>query len=660
MKRLGVWWVPLLLILLPLSGKVPLAHDLEDFFLPVRAHTARRLAAGDLPWLNQDDGCGEAWFANPETGVLYPPQLAYLVVGPEWGISFEVAFHLALLALGIGLLARRLGTEWRGRWFAEAAAWTAGPVLATIGVVNNLDTLAWLPWIVLGARRDDRWAVPASAAATAMAWLGGEPQLWAIGVGLAVLVAVRRRRAVAGVVLGGLIVAVQMVPFAYWIAEGDRGSGAASAYLAGALSPAGWLRLLVPGTPASGTGFPFLASLFVGAPVLLCIALGLGRRRRMLVPIAVLAVLATLPAIGLSGAYLFLTRELVRYPSRLAGLAVVCALPFAGPGAEAWLSGRGRAGAVVLGLLTLPLVSLADAPLAAAAAAAAAIVLCLAAAWPARAWLREIALVAGLASCAVGGWSLLGLRAPDRSQPPWPEAAGSRRLYSPPPPLTSRVVTSPNVGERRLWPVGYLNLSDGLSLARTYAPVANAVLERHVAAADAGPTGRWWLDTLAASWVLLPHPAGIANMEPVGRRGGLWLHDNRTAWPEVVVAQGPAVVGRQWRPAGGQVTLVNAGNGLQVNLQTARPAWLIVSMAPVAGWRWQLDGRPVDLRRGPGILQQVRCPAGAHRLDGTYLPPHVGSAAVCSVFAVLVLLGLIASAIAGRGGRAWRGRGSEE
>ena len=83
MKRvlsLGLWWVPLLLALAPLAGRTPAHRDLIDFFAPMRAETARMLSTGSAPWLNQANGCGEAWFANPETGVLYPPAWLHLVL----------------------------------------------------------------------------------------------------------------------------------------------------------------------------------------------------------------------------------------------------------------------------------------------------------------------------------------------------------------------------------------------------------------------------------------------------------------------------------------------------------------------------------------------------------------------------------------------------
>ncbi len=61
-------------------------------------------------------------------------------------------------------------------------------VIFTVGVLNNLETLAWVPWMVLAARLNGRRASPAAGPdLCAMAWLGGEPQIWAMAVVLSFL-----------------------------------------------------------------------------------------------------------------------------------------------------------------------------------------------------------------------------------------------------------------------------------------------------------------------------------------------------------------------------------------------------------------------------------------------------------------------------------------
>ena len=90
-RYVALWWVPLLLALTPAVGLIPAHRDLVDFFLPMRTATASSLAAGIMPWINFANGCGEAWFANPETAILYPPAWLHLVAAPEWAMALEIA-----------------------------------------------------------------------------------------------------------------------------------------------------------------------------------------------------------------------------------------------------------------------------------------------------------------------------------------------------------------------------------------------------------------------------------------------------------------------------------------------------------------------------------------------------------------------------------------
>ncbi|HHQ48550.1 MAG TPA: hypothetical protein ENK19_06660, partial [Acidobacteria bacterium] len=222
--RLRLWWVPLLLVLAPLFGRAPEPRDVPGFFEPIRTVTATRLLQGEWPWLNAANGCTEAWFANPETGVLYPPAWIHLVLPTHVGMALEIGLHLALLALGAGLLSRRLGAGGAGVLVTEIATWSSGAVLAMAGMLNNLEAITWLPWMVLAARLPGRWTVPATAAVCAAGWLAGEPVVWFLGVVLCIgLAGPRRPAAVLGTALSLAVVAVQVVPFASWVLEGDRG-----------------------------------------------------------------------------------------------------------------------------------------------------------------------------------------------------------------------------------------------------------------------------------------------------------------------------------------------------------------------------------------------------------------------------------------------------
>ncbi|NOZ79009.1 MAG: YfhO family protein [Acidobacteria bacterium] len=636
MKRLGLWWVPLLLTLAPLFGRMPLARDIPGFFIPMRTLTSTRIASGEIPWLNDQNGCGEAWFADPETGVLYPPHWIYLVLPINWGMSFEVGFHLALLAFGIGMLAKRLGAGPGGRMVAEVVAWSAGPVLTMAGMTNNLDTLAWAPWMVLAALRKDRLTVPLVALASAMAWLAGEPEIWAVAAAVTILAAPRRTRAAAGIVLGIAIVAVQLVPFVFWILGGDRGFGATAPYLFGAVAPSGWLRTLAPGIPAYGEGAYFVQSLFLGAPVLLSIWLGVRKRWIWLVPAVGLAILASLPTIGGGSVYLFLTRALVRYPSRFAVMGLVVLLPFVGAGARRVLDGEGRIAGTLLGAGAVAAGVLSTGPAAMLTGVVTGGVLLLAVAVPGRRWLRTVALGLGVAACLGAGWPLLHISQWQAFRLGWPGVAGNGRVYTPPPPAGSIWwLIDPGHGSH-LWPLGYTNLLAGVDLVRTYAPVTDARLAAHLKHADGGPTDTWWLDTLGARWVVLGSRFDVPGLEAVRVQKGLWLYRNRAALPEASLWAGaptPGAVALQ--PA--VITLARPRpEDLIVHLDSSIAGRVVLSETPVRGWHWTIDGRPVKPLPGPGILQSIPAGPGSHVLHGVYRPPGLVPAAVISLAALLL------------------------
>jgi hypothetical protein len=638
---LGLWWVPLLLLSAPLVGMMPAHRDLVDFFAPMRGLTAELIASGSGPWINLANGCGEAWFANPETAVLYPPVWLHLLLPGPWAMTAEIALHLALLSLGVGLVARELGASRTGRLLAEVAAWSAGPVMVTVGVLNNLETLTWLPWMVLATRIKGRRSVPFVAAAVALGWLGGEPQVWAMGLVLAVAVAHRRLQALVGIGLGVAVVLVQLMPFLWWVAEGDRGPSA-QWLLRGAVAPPDWSGVLVPGLSAPPGRMIYAESLFLGAPILVCALLGGWRRRWLLAATAALAVLATLPEVGAGELFVILTGGLVRYPSRFALIGLALLLPLAGRGTDDWLAGRGRSLAASVSGLTLFVCVLSGDPWRWAVAGVPAALMLVAAFLPAWRRLRGAVLIAGAISMVVAGAPLLGLRpiAEVRgSGPVWPEAVARGRVYVPTPAEDVMPWLASSLDARRLWPVGYLNLADDLALVRTDAPVANARLASHIAITDEGPSRRWWLDALAADWVVLPESVGLPeSMDEIASRGGMRLLRNHRSLPVISLAtQSPDP--DQTPMSIGEVSELNlTGSSCSVMVATPSDAWLWVSLAPVSGWKWRLDGRPVKLERGPGIVQYLELSAGSHRLEGRYLPPGHFPMTILSGGAVLVIL----------------------
>ena len=420
------------------------------------------------------------------------------------------------------------------------------------------------------------------------------------------------------------VIAVQLVPFLLWVAEGDRGT-AASWLLRGAVTPADWSGVLIPGLSSTAGRMVYAESLFLGAPVLVCALLGGWRRRWLLGVVVALALLATLPEIGAGRLFVILTGGMVRYPSRFALIGLALLLPLAGRGADDWLAGRGRWLGIVVSLLTLLACVMSGHPLRWWVAGVPAFLMLIAALLPARRPLRAAALVAGVGGMVVAGLPLIGLRPISEIRaggPTWPEAADGGRIYVPTPAEDVMPWLASGLGARRLWPVGYLNLEEGLTLTRTDAPVANRRLASHIAITDEGPTRRWWLDALAAEWIILPKGKGVpGGMEQVASRGGMHLLRNHNAMPVTWLADRPPDPDRPGIPVGEVTMQTLAGNVCSTTFASPTEGWLSISLAPVNGWRWHLDGSPVEPDQGPGIIQYLRVPPGNHQLEGRYRPP---------------------------------------
>jgi uncharacterized membrane protein YfhO len=89
----------------------------------------------------------------------------------------------------------------------------------------------------------------------------------------------------------------------------------------------------------------------------------------------------------------------------------------------------------------------------------------------------------------------------------------------------------------------------------------------------------------------------------------------------------------------GEVSNLKLGtNSCSATVVVPHDAWVWISLAPVKGWRWRLDGRPVVLQQGPGVIQFVEVEAGEHRLIGRYRPPGLVPLATLSCGALVIAI----------------------
>ena len=348
------------------SGGLPARGDLPDFFWPMKAYTAARWAGGNVPLWNPLSGCGEPWLAQLQPGVLYPPDLLFLLPGAAGPLS-SLAFHLAVAAAGMAAWLTGLGRS-RLASLAGAAAYAGGGAFVSlIPVLNNFTTAAWLPWIFLGTGRAVRGGgVTALGAATALAFLGGEPALATAGTlaavavswvsrheepGLGGVIAGRAfRRLAAGVLLGTGLAAAAALPFAELVvASGRLTNVTREEALARAVGLSDLADTVWPPPPSMTGGMSagrggYLATLAIGPLAFLLAAggaAGLPDRRWLLLGLLAVAALGIVLSLGARGGLTPLLWESglfrgLRYPARWIVFPHLVLALLAGAGVDGW------------------------------------------------------------------------------------------------------------------------------------------------------------------------------------------------------------------------------------------------------------------------------------------------------------------------------------
>ncbi len=132
------------------GGAVYHMDDAADGYYPGHIAVARAFAKGELPTWEGGSWCGWPLVVDPYNGVFYPLNVVYLVAGAARGLGYSVALHVLLGGIGMWWLLRRRNLS----YFAALAGGLAYE-LSSFGVVRIrhvifVQTLAWLPWILVG------------------------------------------------------------------------------------------------------------------------------------------------------------------------------------------------------------------------------------------------------------------------------------------------------------------------------------------------------------------------------------------------------------------------------------------------------------------------------------------------------------------------------
>ncbi len=243
--------------------------DVFLYFYPNWNYAAAAIRQGRLPLWNPYLFMGVPFFANSQTGVLYPLNLALAWLSTTRAINLTIILHVWLAGAGAYIFARRsLGL---GRWAAWLGAVTfalGGYLSAQVEHVNQFQALSWLPFLftffdlALGRWQ---WAFALAAVVTIQLLAGHSQSVFISLVGLGVYAlwpaienaAARRGNArhlaqrlgvwLGAVMLGALLAAAQLVPTLELARQSMRAGGLTwREAVSFSLSPALLLPALLP------------------------------------------------------------------------------------------------------------------------------------------------------------------------------------------------------------------------------------------------------------------------------------------------------------------------------------------------------------------------------------------------------------------------------
>ena len=294
----------------------PRVYDFFSYYRPNAAYAFARLADGDVPLWNPNQGLGAPFLGTLQTGVLYPPNWLHLALPPQPAFAWLAFAHIALAATLAGMLARSLGAATVGSIAAGLLYATSLQLWSSVWTPPTLYTAAWAPGVLLAVER--AIARPGAGRAAALAAVLGLQILvgWPYAVVMTALAAtitgsasllralLRTRRvpiaALATVLIGatggGLLAAPQLLPSIELMSQSARAPGTLDDSTAGITGEMYDLGVFARGLVRQGVsgGVPGVAS-----PVLALLAVllaGCGRARAaVLLGVGALALAISFP-----------------------------------------------------------------------------------------------------------------------------------------------------------------------------------------------------------------------------------------------------------------------------------------------------------------------------------------------------------------------------
>jgi Bacterial membrane protein YfhO len=192
-----------------LQEQVPFFRDLGPYFYPLRFTLYESFRSGELPLWDRHMAMGFPLLAAFQSGVFYPPHLLFLILSFFAAIRVIFIFHFLIAGIGAYYLCR----NWKFPSYLSIVGALlfalGGTVVSLSNLLNHFQTAVWLPWVILS------WEKLLSSRSwknflgfiliTAIQFLAGSPELFAISMVLVLVDGMKIRQSVPAISQGKLL-----------------------------------------------------------------------------------------------------------------------------------------------------------------------------------------------------------------------------------------------------------------------------------------------------------------------------------------------------------------------------------------------------------------------------------------------------------------------
>ena len=130
------------------GGRIFLARDWLQDFLPLRLFEAKCLLNGEFPFWNQYLGGGKPFIADPQSQALYPINILFLLFSPVAALNLYWLFHLYVGGLGVYFCCRQFDVSKESAGLAGISFMLGTWLVSMLEFSINGATGAWIPWIL--------------------------------------------------------------------------------------------------------------------------------------------------------------------------------------------------------------------------------------------------------------------------------------------------------------------------------------------------------------------------------------------------------------------------------------------------------------------------------------------------------------------------------